>query len=47
MNFVRETTAAQVNVALIGARGYDGFNSSLVIGRYDAEAPVAALKEAG
>ncbi|HEV3360694.1 MAG TPA: beta-ketoacyl synthase N-terminal-like domain-containing protein [Pseudonocardiaceae bacterium] len=47
LNFVRETTAAQVNVALIGARGYDGFNSSLVIGRYDAEAPVAALKEAG
>ena len=47
LNFVRETKAAEVNVALIGARGYDGFNSSLVIGRYDAEASEVALKEAG
>ncbi|HEX3784162.1 MAG TPA: beta-ketoacyl synthase N-terminal-like domain-containing protein [Pseudonocardiaceae bacterium] len=49
LNFVAETRPAEVNVALIGARGYDGFNSSLVIGRYDADHAESgvALQEAG
>ncbi|MFI7679804.1 beta-ketoacyl synthase N-terminal-like domain-containing protein [Actinophytocola sp. NPDC049390] len=35
LNFVRETTAARTSVAMINARGYDGYNTSLVVGRYE------------
>jgi minimal PKS chain-length factor (CLF/KS beta) len=35
LNFVREATARRTDVAVINARGYDGYNTSLVIGRYD------------
>ena len=35
LNFVREATARRTDVAVINARGYDGYNTSLVIGRYE------------
>lgn len=35
LNFVREATARRTNVAMINARGYDGYNTSLVVGRYE------------
>ncbi|MDQ3788996.1 MAG: ketosynthase chain-length factor, partial [Actinomycetota bacterium] len=35
LNFVREATAARTSVAMINARGYDGYNTSLVVGRYE------------
>jgi minimal PKS chain-length factor (CLF/KS beta) len=35
LNFVREATAWRTSVAMINARGYDGYNSSLVVGRYE------------
>jgi hypothetical protein len=31
---VRENTARRTSVAVVNARGYDGYNTSLVIGRY-------------
>ena len=34
LNFVRENTARRTSVAVVNARGYDGYNTSLVIGRY-------------
>jgi minimal PKS chain-length factor (CLF/KS beta) len=34
LNFVRENTALRTSVAVVNARGYDGYNTSLVIGRY-------------
>jgi minimal PKS chain-length factor (CLF/KS beta) len=35
LNFVRTPTATRTSLALINARGYDGYNTSLVLGRYD------------
>jgi minimal PKS chain-length factor (CLF/KS beta) len=35
LNFVTENRAGPVGAALIGARGFDGFNSALVVRRYD------------
>ena len=35
LNFVREAAAARTSVAMINARGYDGYNTSLVVGRYE------------
>ena len=35
LNFVREATAKRTSVAMINARGYDGYNTSLVVGRYE------------
>ncbi len=35
LNFVREATARRTDVAMINARGYDGYNTSLVVGRYE------------
>jgi minimal PKS chain-length factor (CLF/KS beta) len=35
LNFVREPTAARTSVALINARGFDGYNTALVVGRYE------------
>lgn len=35
LNFVREATPRRTDVAVINARGYDGYNTSLVIGRYE------------
>jgi len=35
LNFVREATPRHVDVAVVNARGYDGYNTSLVIGRYE------------
>lgn len=35
LNFVRETTARRTSVAVVNARGYDGYNTSLVVGRYE------------
>jgi minimal PKS chain-length factor (CLF/KS beta) len=34
LNFVRENTARRTSVAVVNARGYDGYNTSLVVGRY-------------
>lgn len=34
LNFVRENTARRTSIAVVNARGYDGYNTSLVIGRY-------------
>jgi minimal PKS chain-length factor (CLF/KS beta) len=34
LNFVRTPTAARTSLALINARGFDGYNTSLVVGRY-------------
>lgn len=34
LNFVREATARRVSVAMVNARGYDGYNTSLVVGRF-------------
>jgi len=36
LNFVREATATRTDTALINARGFDGYNTSLVVGRYEA-----------
>lgn len=36
LNFVREPTAARTDTALINARGFDGYNTALVVGRYEA-----------
>lgn len=35
LNFVREQTAARTSLALVNARGFDGYNTALVIGRYE------------
>jgi minimal PKS chain-length factor (CLF/KS beta) len=35
LNFVTENRPGPVGAALIGARGFDGFNSALVVRRYD------------
>jgi minimal PKS chain-length factor (CLF/KS beta) len=35
LNFVREATPRHVDVAVVNARGYDGYNTSLVVGRYE------------
>jgi len=35
LNFVREATARRTDVAMVNARGYDGYNTSLVVGRYE------------
>lgn len=35
LNFVREATPAHTDVAVVNARGYDGYNTSLVVGRYE------------
>jgi minimal PKS chain-length factor (CLF/KS beta) len=35
LNFVRENTQCSVDVAVVNARGYDGYNTSLVVGRYE------------
>ncbi|MFL6122705.1 beta-ketoacyl synthase N-terminal-like domain-containing protein [Actinophytocola sp.] len=35
LNFVREATPSHVDVAVVNARGYDGYNTSLVVGRYE------------
>lgn len=35
LNFVREATARRTDVAVVNARGYDGYNTSLVVGRYE------------
>jgi minimal PKS chain-length factor (CLF/KS beta) len=37
LNFVTESGAAKVDVALVLARGFDGFNTALVLGRYGPE----------
>ncbi|GAB3433915.1 beta-ketoacyl synthase N-terminal-like domain-containing protein [Actinophytocola sediminis] len=35
LNFVTEPTARRTSLALVNARGYDGYNTSLVVGRYE------------
>ena len=35
LNFVREAAPRHVDVAVVNARGYDGYNTSLVVGRYE------------
>ncbi|HEY0454016.1 beta-ketoacyl synthase N-terminal-like domain-containing protein [Actinophytocola sp.] len=35
LNFVRTPTAQRTSLALINARGYDGYNTALVVGRYE------------
>jgi minimal PKS chain-length factor (CLF/KS beta) len=35
LNFVGETTARRTDLAVVNARGYDGYNTSLVVGRYE------------
>ena len=35
LNFVREQTATRTSLALVNARGFDGYNTALVIGRYE------------
>jgi minimal PKS chain-length factor (CLF/KS beta) len=35
LNFVREPVALRTSTALVNARGFDGYNTSLVIGRYE------------
>lgn len=35
LNFVREATAHRTDVAVVNARGFDGYNTSLVVGRYE------------
>jgi minimal PKS chain-length factor (CLF/KS beta) len=35
LNFVREATARRTDVAVVNARGFDGYNTSLVVGRYE------------
>ncbi|MGH3758561.1 beta-ketoacyl synthase N-terminal-like domain-containing protein [Actinophytocola sp.] len=35
LNFVREPTAARTSLALVNARGFDGYNTALVVGRYE------------
>ena len=34
LNFVRTPTASRVRLAMVNARGFDGFNTSLVVGRF-------------
>jgi minimal PKS chain-length factor (CLF/KS beta) len=34
LNFVRTPTASRVGLAMVNARGFDGFNTSLVIARF-------------
>jgi minimal PKS chain-length factor (CLF/KS beta) len=36
LNLVRENTARRISTAVVNARGYDGYNTSLVVGRYEA-----------
>lgn len=35
LNFVTEPTARRTSLAVVNARGYDGYNTSLVVGRYE------------
>lgn len=34
LNFVRSPTAQRISRAMVNARGFDGFNTSLIVGRY-------------
>jgi minimal PKS chain-length factor (CLF/KS beta) len=34
LNFVRTPTARRCSLAMVNARGFDGFNTSLVVGRF-------------
>jgi minimal PKS chain-length factor (CLF/KS beta) len=38
LNFVTEPTAARTSLAVVNARGYDGYNTALVVGRYEEDA---------
>ncbi|WP_040405555.1 beta-ketoacyl synthase N-terminal-like domain-containing protein [Amycolatopsis nigrescens] len=42
LDFVPETRQADVDVALIGAHGFDGYHSSVLLRRYDQGTPVTA-----
>lgn len=35
LNFVTEPVSGRTSVALVNARGYDGYNTALVVGRYE------------
>jgi minimal PKS chain-length factor (CLF/KS beta) len=35
LNFVTEQTSRRTSLALVNARGYDGYNTALVVGRYE------------
>jgi minimal PKS chain-length factor (CLF/KS beta) len=35
LNFVREPTSRRTATALVNARGFDGFNTALVVGQYE------------
>lgn len=35
LNFVTEPTARRTSLAVVNARGYDGYNTALVVGRYE------------
>ncbi|HEY7597557.1 MAG TPA: beta-ketoacyl synthase N-terminal-like domain-containing protein [Actinophytocola sp.] len=37
LNFVREPVARRTSTALVTARGFDGYNTALVVGRYEEE----------
>ncbi|MPZ81105.1 MAG: ketosynthase chain-length factor [Actinophytocola sp.] len=38
LNFVTEPTTQRTSTALVNARGYDGYNTALVVGRYEEAA---------
>ncbi|HEX2132653.1 MAG TPA: beta-ketoacyl synthase N-terminal-like domain-containing protein [Actinophytocola sp.] len=38
LNFVTEPTTQRTSLALVNARGFDGYNTALVVGRYEEDA---------
>jgi len=45
LRFVRTLRPSQVDAVMVNARGFDGFNSSLVLRRYDPGADLGAAEE--
>ncbi|MGW0737833.1 beta-ketoacyl synthase N-terminal-like domain-containing protein [Streptomyces sp. NPDC002851] len=44
LNFVREARPAEVRTAMVNARGFDGFNGSLIVRAYDSDNDTATTE---